>query len=78
MIRKTAGSDHQPYGAVSQNSTSTAPMPTEPMTSARKIDQSASSPATQVPATMPRPKTSSAIGTEPSESPPTSVRVGAM
>ena len=53
-------------------------MPTEPMTSERKIDQSASSPATQVPATMPSPKTSSKTGTEPSESPPTSVTVGAM
>ena len=44
----------------------------------RKTDQSASSPASQVPATMPSPNTSRKTGTAASRSPPTSVTVGAM
>ena len=53
-------------------------MPSDEPSSERKIDQSASSPASQVPATMPRPNTSRNSGTAPSPSPPTSVTVGAM
>ena len=53
-------------------------MPTPPMISERKIDQSAMIPASQVPATMPRPKDSRKIGTDRSPSPATSVTTGAM
>ena len=53
-------------------------MPTDAESSERKIDQSASSPASQVPATMPRPKASRKTGDRRSDSPPTSVTVGAM
>ena len=48
------------------------------MSSERKIDQSAITPASQVPATMPRPKPSRKTGTAASDRPPTSVTVGAM
>ena len=78
VIRKTTGSANQPPGAVSQKSTSVAPIPAEPISRDRKIDQSAMIPATQVPATMPRPKDIKKIGTADSPSPPTSVTVGAM
>jgi hypothetical protein len=44
----------------------------------RITDQSASRPASQVPATMPRPKASRKTGATDSGRPPTSVRVGTM
>ena len=44
----------------------------------RITDQSAIRPATQVPATMPRPKASRKNGATDSGSPPTSVIVGTM
>jgi len=53
-------------------------MPTEEPNSDRRIDQSASSPATQVPTTMPRPKTSRKTGTADLDRPPTSVTIGEM
>ena len=54
---------HQPYGASTANASSTTPMPTTDRSSDRKIDQSASRPASQVPATMPRPNASRKTGT---------------
>ena len=55
-----------------------AAMPTPPMMSERKIDQSAMIPASPVPATMPRPKASRKTATDRSPRPATSVTTGAM
>ncbi len=56
VIRKTIGSSHQPYGASAQKTSSTTVVATPEPTSEPITDHAAISPATQVPATMPRPK----------------------
>ena len=75
---KSTGSVHQPAGASSAKRSSSRPWPAPPMNIERITDQSAIRPASQVPATMPRPKASRKTGATASDSPPTSVIVGTM
>jgi len=78
VTMKPTGSNHQPYGATAENSSSTTTRPSAEPRSEPKTDQSASSPASQVPTTMPTPNASRNHGTALSDRPPTSVTVGAM
>ena len=78
VIRNAGRIAHQPYGARTAKTSSTTPMPIEERSSVRRIDQSAMSPASQVPATMPSPRASRKTGTADRERPPTWVTMGAM
>ena len=76
--RNAGISAHQPAGASAAYSRRSSAIASDEPSSERNTDQSASAPATQVPATMPRPKASRKTGTAPSARPPTSVTTSAM
>ena len=65
VMRKTTGRAAQPCGRREPEGSIVTAMPTPPMMSERKIDQSAMIPASPVPTTMPRPKASRKTGDRP-------------
>src|SRR6478609_5609774 len=77
VTRKIAGASHQPYGAVAHTSSITRPDPTPAQIRVANTSQSASRPASPVPATMPTTNAAVNTGTAESGTPPTSVTVGA-
>ena len=77
VTTKTTGNNAQPKGATAQTSSMTSPEAMPEEIRVRKTSQSASRPASQVPATMPTPNAAVKTGTADSGSPPTSVTSGA-
>ena len=71
--RNAGISAHQPAGASAAYASRRTAIASDEPSSERNTDQSASAPATHVPATMPRPNASRNTGTAPSGRPPTSV-----
>src|SRR5262245_46111905 len=67
VIRKIAGSSHQPCGATAQTNSITSPEATPDQISDLNTDHSASGPASQVPVTIPTPKAAVNTGTADSE-----------
>src|SRR5262245_53662165 len=78
VMRKITGSSHQPCGATAQTNSMTSPEATPDQISDFMTDHSASGPASQVPVTIPAPNAAVNTRTVDSESPATSVTIGAM